>query len=85
MQSGTGPQVFLANDGPRYFTAFATHLGCYSLLVIVLLVLRWHLRRENSRRDELAAQGVAEATDEAMVHAWEDLTDKQNLNFRYVY
>ncbi|KAI4813505.1 MFS transporter, partial [Aureobasidium sp. EXF-8845] len=29
-----GPQVFLAYDAPRYFIAFATHMGCYVLLVI---------------------------------------------------
>ncbi|KAM5349080.1 hypothetical protein ACJ41O_008903 [Fusarium nematophilum] len=80
-----GPQVFLAHDGPRYFIAFATHLGCYSLLVVVILALRWYLRRENRRRDEMAARGVAEARDDAMVRAFDDLTDKENLSFRYVY
>ncbi|KAL7807417.1 major facilitator superfamily domain-containing protein [Trichoderma gracile] len=79
-----GPQVFLSWDAPRYFIAFATHLGCYSLLVIVLLALRLYLSRENKRRDNLAASGVREARDERLVHAWEDLTDKENPNFRYV-
>ncbi|CAM1510714.1 Fc.00g010490.m01.CDS01 [Cosmosporella sp. VM-42] len=80
-----GPQVFLSNDGPRYFIAFSTHLGCYSLLIVAIIALRWHLRRENRKKDDLAAQGVAEAGDDALVRAWEDLTDKENLNFRYVY
>ena len=80
-----GPQVFRTNDSPRYFIAFATHLGCYSLLVIVIVALRWYLRRENRKRDELAAQGIAEAKDDAMIRAWEDLTDKENLSFRYVF
>ncbi|KAH6885217.1 major facilitator superfamily domain-containing protein [Thelonectria olida] len=80
-----GPQVFLANDGPRYFTAFATHLGCYSLLVVIILSLRWYLTNQNKKRDEMAARGVAEARDDALVRAWEDLTDKENLSFRYVY
>ena len=79
-----GPQVFLAWDAPRYFIAFATHLGCYTLLVIVLLALRFYLARENKKRDNLAASGVREARDERLVHAWEDLTDKENPNFRYV-
>jgi len=35
--------------------------------------------------DALAAAGVREAKDEDMVHAFEDLTDKENANFRYVY
>lgn len=84
MHAILGPQVFLATDSPRYFIAFATHLGCYSLLVLIILGLRWHLVRQNKRRDELAAAGVQEANDNKFVHAFEDLTDKENPNFRYV-
>ncbi|OAQ63182.1 allantoate permease [Pochonia chlamydosporia 170] len=80
-----GPQVFLYWNAPRYFIAFATHLGCYSLLVIVILALRFYLVRQNNKRDELAAAGVHEARDDRMLHAWEDLTDKENPNFRYVF
>ncbi|KAI5456458.1 major facilitator superfamily domain-containing protein [Mariannaea sp. PMI_226] len=80
-----GPQVFLATDGPRYFIAFATHLGCYSLLVLIILGLRWYLRHQNKKRDEMAAEGVAQARDTELIRAWEDLTDKENLSFRYVY
>jgi hypothetical protein len=77
--------VFLSWNAPRYFIAFATHLGCYTILVIVIVSLRWYLRRQNQKRDELAAAGVKEAKDERMIHAWEDLTDQENPNFRYVY
>ncbi|KAI1488030.1 major facilitator superfamily domain-containing protein [Biscogniauxia mediterranea] len=80
-----GPQVFLSHDAPRYYTAFATHLGCYSVLVLVLIFFRWHLMKENKKRDELAAVGVGEANDARMVHAFEDLTDRENPNFRYEY
>ncbi|TGO34926.1 hypothetical protein BHYA_0176g00070 [Botrytis hyacinthi] len=83
--NAVGPQVFLKNDAPRYFIAFATHLGCYILLLLVLIFLRWHLMRENKRRDELAEAGVREANDRDMVHAFDDLTDRENPNFRYVY
>ncbi|KAI0475754.1 MFS general substrate transporter [Xylariaceae sp. FL0804] len=80
-----GPQVFLSRDAPKYYTAWATHLGCYSVLVLVLIFFRWHLTRQNKKRDQLAAAGVREANDARMVHAFEDLTDRQNPNFRYVY
>ncbi|KAH8819825.1 MFS transporter [Xylogone sp. PMI_703] len=79
-----GPQVFLARDAPRYFTAFAVHIGCYTLLVIVLIFLRWYLVRQNNKKDELAAAGIQEAMDDQYIHAFEDLTDKENPNFRYV-
>jgi hypothetical protein len=85
LTSSIGPQVFLAWNAPRYEIAWAVHLGCYSLLVIVIVSLRFYLVHQNKARDEMAAAGVHEARDETMVHAFEDLTDKENPNFRYVY
>jgi MFS family permease len=79
-----GPQVFLTHDAPRYFTAFATHLGCYVVLVLVIVGLRWELRRRNAKKEGLVSE-VAEARDEHLVHAFDDLTDRENPNFRYVY
>lgn len=80
-----GPQVFLSYDAPRYFIAFATHMGCYVLLVIVIAFLRFHLMRQNRKKDELASAGVREAQDDHYVHAFDDLTDRENPNFRYMY
>ncbi|ERT02742.1 uncharacterized protein SPSK_00512 [Sporothrix schenckii 1099-18] len=80
-----GPQVFLSWNGPRYFIAFATHLGCYSLLVIVIVGLRFYLVRQNKLRDALAAAGNLDAADNRYTHAFEDLTDKENPSFRYVF
>ncbi|KAF4625772.1 hypothetical protein G7Y89_g12391 [Cudoniella acicularis] len=86
-----GPQVFLAWDSPRYFIAFATHMGCYTLLIFVIIFLRFYLSAQNKKKDRLqaelaaAAEGTPGVVDEAMVHAFDDLTDKENLNFRYVY
>lgn len=77
--------MFLARDAPRYFIAFAVHIGCYSLLVFVILGLRWYLVAQNKKKDELKASGVAEANDVNMTRAFDDLTDKENLMFRYVY
>ena len=80
-----GPQVFLSWNGPRYFIAFATHLGCYSLLVVVILGLRFYLMHQNKVRDQMAQSCVYEAQDSQFVHAFEDLTDKENKSFRYVF
>ena len=77
--------MFLSWDAPKYYTAFATHLGCYSLLVIVIVALRFYLTLQNKKRDELAASGVVEANPEFIVHGFEDKTDRENLSFRYVY
>ncbi|KAF0323656.1 hypothetical protein K4K61_006288 [Colletotrichum sp. SAR11_59] len=80
-----GPQVFLSWNAPRYFIAFATHLGCYALLILIIIGLRIHLTRQNRKRDEMAASGVAEASPDYTAHAFEDMTDRENLSFRYVF
>ena len=48
-----GPQVFQSKDAPRYFTCFSVHMGCYIAIIILLGALRWHLKRENNKRDLL--------------------------------
>jgi hypothetical protein len=80
-----GPQVFRSNNAPRYFIAFSTHMGCYVLLLLVIIFLRFYLTRLNKQRDAAAAAGVREADDKRNIHAFEDLTDKENPNFRYVF
>ncbi|EGV63899.1 hypothetical protein PSN45_004020 [Yamadazyma tenuis] len=79
-----GPQVFRANEDPRYLTAFGTHLGCYAALILLLLFLRLWLMRENRRKEKLIESGVATA-DVHLKHAFDDLTDRENVNFRYAY
>ncbi|KUJ18652.1 MFS general substrate transporter [Mollisia scopiformis] len=83
-----GPQVFLTWDSPRYLIAFSMHMGCYALLVFVIIFLRWYLMSQNKKKDrlqaELAAAGAG-VVDERLTHAFDDLTDKENANFRYVF
>jgi hypothetical protein len=79
-----GPQVFLTRDAPRYFIAFATHLGCYVVLVLTIAFLRFNFMRRNGKKERLMEE-VVEARDEGLVHAFDDLTDRENPNFRYVY
>ncbi|KAI1379717.1 major facilitator superfamily domain-containing protein [Hypoxylon crocopeplum] len=74
-----GPQVFLSWDAPRYSIAFATHLGCYTMLVIVICALRWHLKRENAKKD------AVQTGNPNLSHAFEDLTDRENPEFRYIF
>lgn len=53
----------------------------YLLEIVVILVMRFVLAAENKRRDRV--QGFDERDLDAT--ALEDLTDKENMNFRYVY
>lgn len=74
----------MAWDAPRYFIAFAVHMGCYVLLLMTLVFLRWWYKRENSRKEKKIQEGMA-TVDTELKHSFEDLTDRENVNFRYVY
>jgi hypothetical protein len=63
-------------------------MGCYCLLVLVLIFLRFYLKSQNNKKDRIQAEILASGTgtaDTEMVHAFDDLTDQENINFRYVY
>ncbi|KAK9378442.1 major facilitator superfamily domain-containing protein [Kockiozyma suomiensis] len=79
-----GPQVFRTTDAPRYIIAFAVHMGCYGLLIIMLVFLRIWLKRQNTIKDQKFLDGDA-IPDIDLTHAFEDLTDMENPNFRYQF
>lgn len=54
-------------------------------MTLCVVFLRFYLKRQNKKKDEiLRAQGVDNA-DPDLVYAFEDKTDRENLNFRYMY
>lgn len=77
--NATGPQVFFDGDAPRYVKALSIHLGCYSVLVVVILFLRWNLVHRNNKKDREFGKETNAA------HGFDDLTDRENPNFRYVF
>ncbi|KAF6811879.1 allantoate permease [Colletotrichum sojae] len=77
--NAAGPQVFFTWDGPRYLKAFTIHLVCYSVLVGVIVFLRWNLTWRNKKKDREFGAEID------TTHGFDDLTDKENKNFRYVY
>ncbi|KAJ3808779.1 major facilitator superfamily domain-containing protein [Lentinula aff. lateritia] len=89
--NAAGPQVFRANDAPRYVKAFIVHIVIYGIQLVVIGLLRLHLMRRN--QSKRLAQSVQETSvsgedsNEYLDHkrAFEDLTDTENPNFRYVY
>ncbi|KAJ3578983.1 hypothetical protein NPX13_g1582 [Xylaria arbuscula] len=72
------PQIFQISDGPRYLNGFTAHFVLYAVYNLILLVTRWLLIRRNKQKVE-AAGGQDHS------HAFDDLTDRENPNFRYVY
>lgn len=87
--NSAGPQLFQAKDKPLYRQAFIGQLGCYVASILVLLALRMYYMQQNrqKRRANNVLKGRPEdAEDEIdLSQAFLDLTDKQNINFRYSY
>ncbi|KAF7352941.1 MFS general substrate transporter [Mycena venus] len=86
-----GPQVFRANDSPRYIRAFIAHLVMYGLQLVAIVILRLRLMRLNVLKRRAQAleptKANGELEEEKISHkqAFDDLTDHENKDFRYVY
>ncbi|KAF2152955.1 MFS transporter [Myriangium duriaei CBS 260.36] len=92
------PQLFRPSWAPKYHPTWAILLVIACILPSVdILFLRWYLVRENKRRDALEAaskvshKGIVESVGEdgtktqtVVSNNQLDLTDRENLEFRYV-
>ncbi|OBT92427.2 hypothetical protein VE01_09290 [Pseudogymnoascus verrucosus] len=90
----TAPQIFQKSDAPRYKNGFIAHFCLYVLFNIFLVVLRLLLTRRNKAKQittatALALEGTTDLkqVDGKITHAraFDDLTDKENPDFRYVF
>lgn len=91
----TAPQIFQAADAPRYKKGFTAHFCLYVVFNITLALLRVLLLRRNKAKRAAAAallsieatSGATEQQDAKINHslAFDDLTDKENPDFRYVF
>lgn len=54
-------------------------------MTAAVIYLRFYLKRQNKKKDEMLAAAGLGAADPNLVHAFEDKTDQENMNFRYVY
>jgi MFS family permease len=79
-----GPQVFRDKDAPRYYLAFSILLGCFGLVVLILFSLRVWYSVQNRKRNAKIASGEV-IPDVNFTHGFEDITDRENPHFRYVY
>lgn len=76
------PQFFKADQAPLYSLGMGAILGSYILSMITIALYMAYCAYENRRRDKLenaAADKVHRDTD------FRDLTDKENVHFRYVW
>lgn len=76
------PQFFKAHESPLYATGMGAILASYVLSMITIGIYMAYCSYENKRRDKMdstAGERVHHDTD------FRDLTDKQNIHFRYVW
>ena len=81
-----GPFFYKTNQSPRYELGIWSMIVSHLIEVCVILTLRFLLSRENKRRDKIqsAMPGGLEGRDMDAT-AFSDMTDRENLNFRYIY
>lgn len=72
------PQIFQNSDAPRYLHGFVAHIVIYAVFVALVFLTRVILMARNRSKE----QSLSEISHEL---AFEDLTDRENPNFRYVY
>ncbi|KAI1123828.1 major facilitator superfamily domain-containing protein [Nemania abortiva] len=77
----SAPQIFQEPDAPRYRNGFTVHFVLYGLFNVVLVATRFFIVRRNKAK-QLAATTRGDGTVEHL-HAFDDLTDKENPDFRY--
>lgn len=82
-----GPFFFKTDQAPTYELGVWSMLFCHLVEVVLVCILWAMLARENRRRDrrKAAQDGAGAAARDAEATAFEDLTDWENENFRYVY
>lgn len=74
-----GPQTFRQQHAPRYAPALAIVVGCNTLIAILMTILHFLYKRENAKRDRAAAETPGDLTG----REFDDMTDRENLAFRY--
>ena len=81
-----GPQTFRAQDAPEYHTAKVTVLATQASAAFVTVVLfvyyMWANKRKERRQRGLEREGMRL---DAKEEVWGNLTDKENVWFKYVY
>ncbi|KAH8588585.1 hypothetical protein B0O99DRAFT_600616 [Bisporella sp. PMI_857] len=77
-----GTIAYTAKDAPRYLLAQTAIVIVYLLITVDLWIIRVLAVKENKKRDHRKAE-LSEAYVVEKNHEFQDLTDRQNLEFRY--
>ncbi len=75
-----GPHIFLPSQAPRYFGAVKGLLVAYCIAAGLQVVYSLVCYMENKRRDR---EGLVADQEIEALEGFGDLTDKENVHFRY--
>ncbi|CAI7587773.1 unnamed protein product [Penicillium glandicola] len=81
-----GAQVFQAKDAPKYIPAIVTCSIMYGLEIVIMIAWRTYYIWQNKRRDKVVADlGLTEeaSAHQGRLNAESDMTDFENIHFRY--
>lgn len=97
----SGPFFYKNSQAPRYSLGIWSMVISHLLEVVLILTLRYLLKRENDKRNMIRGLDIRGEISEGEVvtdenveekrrkeldaTAFADLTDRENLNFRYIY
>ncbi|GAB7325683.1 hypothetical protein MBLNU13_g09655t1 [Cladosporium sp. NU13] len=80
-----GPQLFFEDEAPSYPSGFLSMMICFGVAFFLSILLRLFLIWENKRRDNRTGTVVDLDEDQIGAMNLSDATDKEMVNFRYVY
>lgn len=72
------PQIFQDGDAPRYLHGFLAHVIIYAVYIGIVILTRVIIMARNRSKERVASEISHDL-------AFQDLTDRENPNFRYVY
>lgn len=75
-----GPHLFLTPESPRYPSAIKGLLAAYCIAAVAQIVYTGLCWWDNKDRD---AKGFHASDEQEALEGFEDLTDKENIHFRY--
>ncbi|KAK9235241.1 major facilitator superfamily domain-containing protein [Lipomyces kononenkoae] len=75
------PQIFRQSDAPRYKHGFIAHLCLYFVFSLALCATRFIILRRNWQLEIVHELDAGDANNHR--HAFDDLTDRENRDFRY--
>lgn len=81
-----GPQLFRLSDAPRYLRAKVTLLAIECVCVPYVLLVSWVSKKKNEQKEKMDEKVVAQwLAEKGTNYQFLDLTDHENIMFRYSY